>query len=82
MIFFSSLMFARPNLNSYDFFDLIWVVGITDFVLKFVTIGLKCFVLFLPKILLAFKSRVGSPPPSITSSFVHLLWIDSQLLSM
>lgn len=56
----SSLIFARPNLNSYDFFDLIWVVGITDFVLKFFTIGLKCFVLFLPKILLAFKSRVGS----------------------
>ncbi|XP_029685008.1 E3 ubiquitin-protein ligase RNFT2 isoform X2 [Takifugu rubripes] len=51
------LIFARPNLNSYDFFDLIWVVGITDFVLKFITIGLKCFVLFLPKILLAFKSR-------------------------
>ncbi|TNM89336.1 E3 ubiquitin-protein ligase RNFT2 isoform X1 [Takifugu rubripes] len=53
----NSLIFARPNLNSYDFFDLIWVVGITDFVLKFITIGLKCFVLFLPKILLAFKSR-------------------------
>ncbi|XP_018516237.1 RING finger and transmembrane domain-containing protein 2 [Lates calcarifer] len=51
------LIFAKPNLNSFDFFDLIWAVGITDFVLKYVTIGLKCFVLFLPKILLAFKSR-------------------------
>ncbi|KAM7415733.1 hypothetical protein PAMA_018001 [Pampus argenteus] len=51
------LMFAKPNLNSFDFFDLIWAVGITDFVLKYFTIGLKCFVLFLPKILLAFKSR-------------------------
>ncbi|XP_075960618.1 E3 ubiquitin-protein ligase RNFT2 [Anarhichas minor] len=53
----NSLIFARPNLNSFDFFDLIWAVGITDFVLKYFTIGLKCFVLFLPKILLAFKSR-------------------------
>ncbi|XP_071753764.1 E3 ubiquitin-protein ligase RNFT2 isoform X1 [Centroberyx gerrardi] len=51
------LIFAKPNINSFDFFDLIWAVGITDFVLKYVTIGLKCFVLFLPKILLAFKSR-------------------------
>uniref|UniRef100_A0A667YI72 Ring finger protein, transmembrane 2 n=1 Tax=Myripristis murdjan TaxID=586833 RepID=A0A667YI72_9TELE len=51
------LIFAKPNINSYDFFDLIWAVGITDFVLKYFTIGLKCFVLFLPKILLAFKSR-------------------------
>ncbi|XP_042561763.1 RING finger and transmembrane domain-containing protein 2 isoform X2 [Clupea harengus] len=54
---YNSLMFAKPNINSFDFFDLIWVVGITDFVLKYVTIGLKCVILFLPKILLAFKSR-------------------------
>uniref|UniRef100_A0A3Q1HAH3 RING-type domain-containing protein n=1 Tax=Anabas testudineus TaxID=64144 RepID=A0A3Q1HAH3_ANATE len=53
----NSLIFAKPSLNSFDFFDLIWVVGITDFVLKYFTIGLKCFVLFLPKMLLAFKSR-------------------------
>ncbi|XP_053726731.1 RING finger and transmembrane domain-containing protein 2 [Synchiropus splendidus] len=53
----NSLIFAMPNLNHFDFFDLIWTVGITDFVLKFFTIGLKCLVLFLPKILLAFKSR-------------------------
>lgn len=57
--FFSfSLMFGKPNLSGFDFFDLLWVVGITDFILKYVTIGLKCFVLFLPKILVAFKSRV------------------------
>ncbi|XP_028271125.1 RING finger and transmembrane domain-containing protein 2-like isoform X1 [Parambassis ranga] len=59
-LFFSGLVlliFAKPNLSSFDFFDLIWAVGITDFVLKYVTIGLKCLVLFLPKILLAFKSR-------------------------
>ncbi|KAM8866060.1 E3 ubiquitin-protein ligase RNFT2 [Synchiropus picturatus] len=53
----NSLIFVMPNLNHFDFFDLIWTVGITDFVLKFFTIGLKCLVLFLPKILLAFKSR-------------------------
>ncbi|KAI5613329.1 RING finger and transmembrane domain-containing protein 2 isoform X1, partial [Silurus asotus] len=54
----NSLIFAKPNINSYDFFDLIWVVGITDFVLKYFTIAVKCLVLFLPKILLAFKSRM------------------------
>uniref|UniRef100_A0A8D0AY20 Ring finger protein, transmembrane 2 n=1 Tax=Sander lucioperca TaxID=283035 RepID=A0A8D0AY20_SANLU len=53
----NSLVFAKPNLNSFDFFDLIWAVGITDFVLKYFTISLKCFVLFLPNIVLAFKSR-------------------------
>lgn len=53
----NTLIFSKPNMSSYDFFDLIWVVGITDFVLKYCTIVLKCIVLFLPKILLAFKSR-------------------------
>ncbi|XP_023684706.1 E3 ubiquitin-protein ligase RNFT2 [Paramormyrops kingsleyae] len=54
---YNSLLFAKPNMDSFDFFDLIWVVGITDFVLKYFTIGVKCLILFLPKILLAFKSR-------------------------
>ncbi|XP_028852932.1 E3 ubiquitin-protein ligase RNFT2 isoform X1 [Denticeps clupeoides] len=54
---YNSLMFAKPNINSFDIFDLIWAVGITDFVLKYFTIGLKCSVLFLPKFLLAFRSR-------------------------
>ncbi|XP_061134894.1 RING finger and transmembrane domain-containing protein 2 isoform X3 [Syngnathus typhle] len=52
-----SLLFSKPNLDTFDFFDLMWAVGITDFVLKFVTVGLKCFVLVLPGIFLAFKSR-------------------------
>ncbi|XP_056274473.1 RING finger and transmembrane domain-containing protein 2 isoform X3 [Pseudoliparis swirei] len=53
----NSLMFSKPNLSSFDFFDLVWAVGINDFVLKFFTVGLKCFLLFLPNILLAFRSR-------------------------
>ncbi|XP_016314300.1 RING finger and transmembrane domain-containing protein 2-like isoform X3 [Sinocyclocheilus anshuiensis] len=53
----NSLIFTKPNINSYDFFDLIWAVGITDFVLKYFTIELKCLILFLPKMILAFKSR-------------------------
>ncbi|XP_049619230.1 E3 ubiquitin-protein ligase RNFT2 isoform X1 [Syngnathus scovelli] len=54
---YNSLLFSKPNLDTFDFFDLMWAVGITDFVLKFVTVGLKCFILVLPGILLAFKSR-------------------------
>ncbi|KAG2470675.1 FBXW8 protein, partial [Polypterus senegalus] len=52
-----SLIFVNPNIDSLDFFNLIWVVGITDFVLKFFTIGIKCIILVLPRIFLAFKSR-------------------------
>ncbi|XP_028680138.2 RING finger and transmembrane domain-containing protein 2 [Erpetoichthys calabaricus] len=54
---YNSLIFVNPNIDSLDIFNLIWVVGITDFVLKFFTISIKCIILVLPRILLAFKSR-------------------------
>ncbi|XP_070807072.1 LOW QUALITY PROTEIN: E3 ubiquitin-protein ligase RNFT2 [Pituophis catenifer annectens] len=54
---YNSLIFLKPNLEKLDFFDLMWMVGITDFVLKYLTIALKCLVLVLPKIILAVKSK-------------------------
>nr|XP_056715544.1 RING finger and transmembrane domain-containing protein 2 isoform X2 [Euleptes europaea] len=54
---YNSLIFLKPNLEKLDFFDLMWIVGITDFVLKYVTIALKCLVVSLPKIVLAVKSK-------------------------
>ncbi|XP_049475539.1 RING finger and transmembrane domain-containing protein 2 [Panthera uncia] len=56
---YNSLIFLKPNLETLDFFDLLWIVGIADFVLKYVTIALKCLVVALPKIILAVKSKVG-----------------------
>lgn len=58
--FSPSLIFLKPNLETLDFFDLLWIVGIADFVLKYVTIALKCLVVALPKIILAVKSKVGT----------------------
>ncbi|KAK9391608.1 RING finger and transmembrane domain-containing protein 2-like [Crotalus adamanteus] len=54
---YNSLIFLKPNLEKLDFFDLMWMVGITDFVLKYLTIALKCLVVALPKIILAVKSK-------------------------
>ncbi|KAH0625416.1 hypothetical protein JD844_014913 [Phrynosoma platyrhinos] len=51
------LIFLKPNLEKLDFFDLMWIVGISDFVLKYLTIALKCFIVALPKIILAVKSK-------------------------
>ncbi|KAL8180441.1 UNVERIFIED_CONTAM: RING finger and transmembrane domain-containing protein 2, partial [Gekko kuhli] len=58
------LIFLKPNLEKLDFFDLMWIVGITDFVLKYLTIALKCLVVALPKIVLAVKSKPALKPPS------------------
>ncbi|XP_045702456.1 RING finger and transmembrane domain-containing protein 2 isoform X4 [Phyllostomus hastatus] len=54
---YNSLIFLKPNLETLDFFDLLWIVGIADFVLKYITIALKCLVVALPKIILAVKSK-------------------------
>ncbi|XP_034494396.1 RING finger and transmembrane domain-containing protein 2 isoform X2 [Ailuropoda melanoleuca] len=54
---YNSLIFLKPNLETLDFFDLLWIVGIADFVLKYVTIALKCLIVALPKIILAVKSK-------------------------
>ncbi|XP_078410157.1 E3 ubiquitin-protein ligase RNFT2 isoform X1 [Cetorhinus maximus] len=54
---YKSLIFLKTSVESKDFFDLLWIAGITDFVLKYITIGFKCLVLVLPRIILAFKSR-------------------------
>uniref|UniRef100_A0A8C8R6N7 Ring finger protein, transmembrane 2 n=1 Tax=Pelusios castaneus TaxID=367368 RepID=A0A8C8R6N7_9SAUR len=54
---YNSLIFLKPNLEKLDFFDLMWAVGITDFVLKYLTISLKCLIVALPKIILAVKSK-------------------------
>lgn len=56
-----SLIFLKPNLETLDFFDLLWIVGIADFVLKYITIALKCLIVALPKIVLAVKSKVSLP---------------------
>nr|XP_045221973.1 RING finger and transmembrane domain-containing protein 2 isoform X3 [Macaca fascicularis] len=55
---YNSLIFLKPNLETLDFFDLLWIVGIADFVLKYITIALKCLIVALPKIILAVKSKI------------------------
>ncbi|XP_072736537.1 E3 ubiquitin-protein ligase RNFT2 isoform X4 [Ciconia boyciana] len=54
---YNSLIFLKPNLERLDFFGLMWIVGIADFVLKYLTIALKCLIVALPKIILAVKSK-------------------------
>ncbi|XP_073481921.1 E3 ubiquitin-protein ligase RNFT2 [Lithobates pipiens] len=52
-----SLIFLKPNLEGLDFFELMWIVGISDFVLKYITVSLKCLILALPRIVIAVKSK-------------------------
>ena len=57
--FFAVLIFLKPNFETYDFWTLVWVVGITDTVIKFITIAAKCAVAIVPRSCLSFKRRVS-----------------------
>ncbi|XP_038059751.1 RING finger and transmembrane domain-containing protein 2-like [Patiria miniata] len=51
------LIFLKPNFEKMDFWTLLWVIGITDYVIKYITIATKCLVTALPRVCLSFKRR-------------------------
>ncbi|XP_072502993.1 E3 ubiquitin-protein ligase RNFT1 isoform X2 [Notamacropus eugenii] len=52
-----SLIFLNPTLNFSSFWEVLWIVGITDFILKFLFMGFKCLILLVPSFVMSFKSK-------------------------
>ncbi|NXS53699.1 RNFT1 ligase, partial [Brachypteracias leptosomus] len=52
-----SLIFLNPTVDVLDFWEVLWIVGITDFILKFLFMGFKCFILLVPSFMMSFKSK-------------------------
>ncbi|XP_068124855.1 E3 ubiquitin-protein ligase RNFT1 [Hyperolius riggenbachi] len=52
-----SLIFMNPTIGPLQFWDVLWIVGITDFVVKFFFMGLKCLVLLVPSFILSHKCK-------------------------
>ncbi|NXG75165.1 RNFT1 ligase, partial [Baryphthengus martii] len=52
-----SLIFLNPTVDFMDFWEVLWIVGITDFILKFLFMGFKCFILLVPSFMMSFKSK-------------------------
>ncbi|XP_033039630.1 E3 ubiquitin-protein ligase RNFT1 isoform X3 [Trachypithecus francoisi] len=52
-----SLIFLNPTLDHLSFWEVLWIVGITDFILKFFFMGLKCLILLVPSFIMPFKSK-------------------------
>ena len=50
-------MFIPPH-NVSTFYDLLWIVGVNDFILKYVAVLAKVFVTVLPAKILAYQKRV------------------------
>ncbi|NWI59199.1 RNFT1 ligase, partial [Calyptomena viridis] len=52
-----SLIFLNPTVDFMDFWEVLWIVGVTDFILKFLFMGFKCFILLVPSFIMSFKSK-------------------------
>ncbi|NXQ49687.1 RNFT1 ligase, partial [Catharus fuscescens] len=54
---YHSLIFLSPSVDFMNFWEVLWIVGVTDFILKFLFMGLKCFILLVPSFIMSFKSK-------------------------
>ncbi|KFP72201.1 RING finger and transmembrane domain-containing protein 1, partial [Acanthisitta chloris] len=52
-----SLIFLNPTVDFMNFWEVLWTVGVTDFILKFLFMGFKCFILLVPSFMMSFKSK-------------------------
>ncbi|KAI7792998.1 E3 ubiquitin-protein ligase RNFT1 [Triplophysa rosa] len=51
------LVFANPMIDSQNFWEVLWCIGVTNFIVKFVFMGLKCLILLVPSPLMAYRRR-------------------------
>ncbi|XP_063059362.1 E3 ubiquitin-protein ligase RNFT1 [Engraulis encrasicolus] len=51
------LFFMSPVMEPLGFWEVLWAVGVTNFVVKFILMGFKCLILLLPPSLAAYKTQ-------------------------
>ncbi|XP_041096732.1 E3 ubiquitin-protein ligase RNFT1, partial [Polyodon spathula] len=51
------LIFVNPSIESLGLWDVLWIVGITNFILKFLFMGVKCLILVMPSDIMSYRSR-------------------------
>lgn len=55
---FSSLIFLSPTIEPLGFWEVLWAVGITNLIIKFLFMGIKCLILLLPFSLVTYRVQV------------------------
>ncbi|KAM7398515.1 hypothetical protein PAMA_006426 [Pampus argenteus] len=51
------LIFLRPTIEPLGFWEVLWAVGITNFIIKFLYMGIKCLFLHLPSSLVTYRAQ-------------------------
>ncbi|KAM9846688.1 E3 ubiquitin-protein ligase RNFT1 isoform 2-T2 [Aulostomus maculatus] len=51
------LLFLNPTIEPLGFWEVLWAVGITNFIIKFLFMGMKCLILLLPVSLVTYRAQ-------------------------
>ncbi|NP_998393.2 E3 ubiquitin-protein ligase RNFT1 [Danio rerio] len=51
------LFFANATIDYHNFWEVLWSVGVTNFILKFIFMGFKCLILLVPCPLMTYRRR-------------------------
>ncbi|XP_074528406.1 E3 ubiquitin-protein ligase RNFT1 [Halichoeres trimaculatus] len=51
------LIFLSPSIEPLGFWEVLWAVSITNFVIKFLFMGIKCLILLLPSSLVTYRAQ-------------------------
>ncbi|KAJ4930021.1 hypothetical protein JOQ06_019037 [Pogonophryne albipinna] len=51
------LIFLSPTIEPLGFWEVLWTVGITNFIIKFLFMGMKCLILLIPSSLVNYKTQ-------------------------
>ncbi|XP_077448499.1 E3 ubiquitin-protein ligase RNFT1 [Stigmatopora argus] len=54
---YNCLVFLSPTIEPLGFWEVLWAVGITNFILKFLFMGIKCLLLLLPTLLVNHQTQ-------------------------
>ncbi|XP_019750862.1 E3 ubiquitin-protein ligase RNFT1 isoform X3 [Hippocampus comes] len=54
---YNCLVFLSPTFEPLGFWEVLWAVGITNFIIKFLCMGIKCLLLLLPASLLNYRAQ-------------------------
>ncbi|XP_005740405.1 E3 ubiquitin-protein ligase RNFT1 [Pundamilia nyererei] len=51
------LILLSPTIERLGFWETLWAVGVTNFVIKFLCMGIKCLILLLPSSLVSYRTQ-------------------------
>lgn len=71
---FISLMFASSFSDPFTLRNLLFSVGITDLILKLITVGIKILITLLPPTIIEYKGRVSRGSIQCSIYFFNSIW--------